>query len=773
MGISALPRFYLNTIRNINHLEPLILHSTGNAYTSSIYQKAKLTNKAAVEELVEQGDVITGKDIITALIDNNFNAARTLYEVGCSKQFDYTYTLDAFTIFALFSENFYQAAEFLYELVDLTEKQIDLTWFIEQPDFEEFLKETPEISFFLYRIGKLDNNTLFNYVSIIDLLKKGKNLEVEFLISLNYPANKIKNDDLKKLFEEEDFALLETLCKNFEIKEIGNLPIPYDKILSLIDRGRFDDAKLLIDLGATVENSMIWNYFIAGNIEAVEFLAPYTEVYPTTIATIAIRGHYDLAEQLISQGGWSRNEMEQSFLKVNSGVSPIAGYIFESNREITEKLYKLGAPIDDKMISLQANCGRIEDAKFLMMLKGFTTEKQDSFIPKNNEQKIELLRFEQGDHEPSKICESCVQENEIIDLANFNHLKVNLADHNIAATKIIKSVTYYEKSLNEGKVELAIDNLTKSTLFKPILIYYALMCLDQKNPIYFYDISSEYGTRMKGFSGFAYFNGRIEIKTHPISQEGAEEITYNLFELIDERKDIDPSQLMDKAEKIITSHPEMKDASNPKVTVNKFIQSGLLNHDSGILFHEITHQVMNEVFKIHGSFNSYLIENYDSQKEYHQAICQTLTNIQTKFLPHHQVNPNSCQNLWEFGRELRTKLFGEEINDSHSEDGIIDFEQIMHGIGYFNKSMLGHYTLLSAFDARLYIADDLYNEFIPRLPELEFCYGTKDAIDHSIDGRKHYCKHILPLILDAISSHSLANKIDFDSLEDFGCAQIL
>ncbi len=767
MNASILPsnrkRFYLNTFRNINHLKPIMEHIKENSFRSDVYQKA--IDKAEIKLNAQQKEIITDKDIITALIDGNFDIAKMLYEIGCSNSFTkelyFNHSLDAFTIFALFSEGFYQAAEFLYDLVGLMPEQIDLGWLFMQQGFESFLKATPEAVFFLHKIGRFDNNMLFDYVSIIDLIKAGKKHDFNFMLSLNYPVNKIDRNEITKLIEDENFEILRILFQNFKIKDIGNVSIPYYKIISLIEQQRFDDAKLILDIGASVEDSMIWNFFIKRNIAAIELLAPYaSQIEPRTIAAIADRGYYDLASKLMHLKNLSIIDMEQGFIELNFGTNIILGSLIQGNKEKAEKLYKLGAPISNQMIISLIEDGNLEDAKFLMNLKGFTIEEQEALLPKTvviTTPQPELVQIKQV----------AMQDNDTnIDLTNFDKLKVNLPDQNIGINEAVKSITYYEKSLNKAKIELSIDNLEKSTLFKPILAYYALICLEQQNPIYFYDSSSKYGKIMRHFTGRAHHDGKIEIKSHPISQEGAEEITYNLFTLADEIKDDNPAQLLDRVAAIILSHHEIIDNLDPESTVKEFFESGLVGHESGILFHEITHQVINKVFN---SFNPYFIEVPDSQNEHHNAICQTLTNIQTKFLPHHPVSVDACQDLWKFGVELKTTLLGEEKDD----DGkMIDIAGIMHGINYFGKAILGYSTLLSAFSKRSYNYDTLDSEFIPRLPELEFFYGTEDAIFQSIAGRKHYCKHVLPVILDAINSHPLAGKIDFEPLEDFSCEQV-
>ena len=753
-------------------IDPVIQYVAGNLPRSAIYQKAIISNKAEVEQANRQGEVITSKDVITALMDGNFAVAEMLYEVGRysinTKKSDFSYSFSPHTVFALFNEGYYQAAEFLYDLVRLKPEQIYLNILRMQFGFSNFLSKNPEATFFLHKIGTIDNKTLFDTLSIVDLLKENREQDFDFMVSLNYPAGKIQNHEIKSLFEEGNFDGIKALLQNFDIKDKVEACIPYHTVIDLIEQQKFNEAKFVLDLGAVVDNGMIWNFMVTNNVAAIEFLMPYiSRINPSTIITIAEYGHYDLAEQLIKQGNISRSDMEQGFIESIYGANTIGRCLFIGNREHAEKLYKLGAPISNEMITERIERGEIEDAKFLMNLKGVTSEEQEKLLPK-------VIPVEAVIQQPElpQIEQAVMQVEEAIDLTNFNQFGANLPDNNINIAEAIKSVTYYEKSLNGAKVEFAIQDLEKAALFKPILVYYALMCLDQQKPIYFYDSSSEYANKMgRHVTGRAHYDGKIEIQSHPISQQGSEELTSNLFALADEIKDMNHSQLQDRVGAIIVSHPEIRGSSNPGAATKEFFKSGLAGHDSGVLFHEITHQVMKEVFK--ATYNPYLIENQTSQDEYHEAICQTLTNIQTKFLPYHQAKLDSCQDLWEFGRELKITLLGAEADDTDSENDTIDFAQIMHGMGYFGESILGYSTLLSAFSERSYSAATLDCEFIPRLPELEFFYGTEDAIAQSMDGRKHYCKHVAPVILDAINSHPLVGKIALAPLGDFGCTQIL
>jgi hypothetical protein len=131
----------------------------------------------------------------------------------------------------------------------------------------------------------------------------------------------------------------------------------------------------------------------------------------------------------------------------------------------------------------------------------------------------------------------------------------------------------------------------------------------------------------------------------------------------------------------------------------------------------------------------------------------------------------SCENLWDFGRELKTQLLGPE--KSNDESDMISVGNIIHGLKFLGKSILGYSKLLSAFNSKIYSARSLDVEFIARLPEIDsLTYGSEEAIESSMAGRYHYCQHILPEVIKAIKSHSLQDKIIFDANQDFGCASI-
>ena len=209
------------------------------------------------------------------------------------------------------------------------------------------------------------------------------------------------------------------------------------------------------------------------------------------------------------------------------------------------------------------------------------------------------------------------------------------------------------------------------------------------------------------------------------------------------------------------------------------MKSGTLGASESTLFHEITHQVMRGVFKhqqkhdenyTYTSFAPYFNNDAKSEDAYHSAICKTLTNIKDKYIPD---SSGSCNDLWEFGRDLSTQLLGPE-DKQEGNDGLNINNIIKNGLQFFGKSILGYVTLLSAFGTKFYSAETLDAEFIPRLPELDFiAYSSEEAVESSMAGRQHYCQHILPEVIKAIKEHPLSDLIIFDANQDFGCAHIM
>ena len=356
------------------------------------------------------------------------------------------------------------------------------------------------------------------------------------------------------------------------------------------------------------------------------------------------------------------------------------------------------------------------------------------------------------------------------------------SENKITISNAIKSLVSYDQTLEATDIALTIDNLFSNEaklLFKPILAYYALMALQNKHPIYFHNVFSSGAQDMgKSISGLAHYDGKIEIKKMPISNNISESLTENLFNLLDGQTEL-TGELFKQAFNIFLSKDELShELKNPE-TFDHFLKLGLSGHEEGVLAHEITHQVMREIFhhqktvdhqEFKGFYNTskpYFNHDFQSENEYRSAICSTLTNLEKKYL---STNEGSCKDLWNFGRNLKIKLIGESTSD---EKGQLNIPSLIHGLKFFGTSILGGITLLSAFNTKIYSAESLDSEFIARLPELEYIYGAEESINLSIAGRKHYCQHILPSILKAIHDHPLQDQLLFDSNQDFGCQDLL
>jgi hypothetical protein len=349
------------------------------------------------------------------------------------------------------------------------------------------------------------------------------------------------------------------------------------------------------------------------------------------------------------------------------------------------------------------------------------------------------------------------------------------AEGKVSITDAIKSVTSYENTLDGQNVEQIIEGLHTNKLFEPILAYYALSSLQNKKPINIYNGFSDAAKEMHGVSGVAYSDGEIILQIFPIARGVAKNITDNLFNLLDNQKEF-TEDFLTQAEWIFFSEPELPEEIKTKQAFTQFTGHGLLGISEAVLFHEITHQVMKDVFKheqkddenyTYKTWNPYFNNDAKSEDTYHSAICKTLTNIKDKYL---SDSTGSCHDLWEFGRDLATQLLGpeEEENDKLNINNIINRLQI------FGKSTLGYDTLLSAFSSKFYSAETLDCEFIAGLPELDFItYSSEEAVEFSMAGRHHYCQHILPEVIKAIKEDPLSDRIIFDANQDFGCKNII
>ena len=360
-----------------------------------------------------------------------------------------------------------------------------------------------------------------------------------------------------------------------------------------------------------------------------------------------------------------------------------------------------------------------------------------------------------------------------------NHADFSSGDK-VTIIDVIKSVVSYDATLESTDVAFTIENLLfgKSRLFEPILAYYALSALDNKYPIYVYSTFSTAAQNMEGVVGRAHSDGIIELKKLPISHDVSESLTEKMFNLLDGKTEFTHS-LFTQAAAIFLSEdglaPELKNQKG----FDRFLKGGLFGHNTGVLFHEIVHQVMRKIFQHQKTvqdsefgeytyISSYPYFNNDSQSqnEYRSAICSTLTNIEAKYL---SSNEGDCQDLWNFGQNLKAKL----LPGSSNEGDRIDTSSLIHGLKFFGKSILGGTTILSAFSTKTYSAESLDAEFIPRLPELDFLYGAEELISLSMSGRIHYCQYVLPEVITAIQSHPLRDQLLFDSNQDFGCQKII
>lgn len=352
-----------------------------------------------------------------------------------------------------------------------------------------------------------------------------------------------------------------------------------------------------------------------------------------------------------------------------------------------------------------------------------------------------------------------------------------LTSHKAGVVNAIASVVNYGEGLDPEEIVLTIGSLSSNQLYYPILAYYSLSALQNKHPIYFHNIFSISAQDIeKHVLGLAHYDGKIEIKAFPISHDIAESITKKLFNLLDGAKEL-TDVLFEHAFNIYISEEGLDSELRTQEGFNSFLKAGLFGSVEGVLFHEITHQVMREIFRhqknaqiqegeyTYMSFYPYFNNDAESQRQYKAAVCSTLINIKEVYSVE---TKGSCQDLWNLGRELRTELLAPD-NSVDEEDGNLNIPQLIHGLKFFGKSILGYSTLLSAFSTKSYSNESLDAEFIARFPELEFIYNAKEAISLSLAGREHYCEHILPEIIKAIENHPLRDQISFDLNQDSYC----
>jgi hypothetical protein len=229
-------------------------------------------------------------------------------------------------------------------------------------------------------------------------------------------------------------------------------------------------------------------------------------------------------------------------------------------------------------------------------------------------------------------------------MSALEKLSITIAEKDkVSLTDAIKSVVRYDNRLDSNDIERVIEALVSSKLFEPILAYYALSSLQNQNPINIYNVFSDEAIEMgKSIAGLAHYDGKIGLKSFPITRDVAENITKKLFNFIEHKTEF-TVDLFEQAASIYLSEAGLPQKLKTQQGFSKFISYGLFGHDESVLFHEITHQVMREVFQYPGlyfdnesqssmvykSCKPYFNNNTKSEDDYHLAICA---------LPHQKTN---------------------------------------------------------------------------------------------------------------------------------------
>lgn len=211
-------------------------------------------------------------------------------------------------------------------------------------------------------------------------------------------------------------------------------------------------------------------------------------------------------------------------------------------------------------------------------------------------------------------------------------------------------------------------------------------------------------------------------------------------------------------------------------------QKHYFNELRSFLFHESTHQAMNDIFN--NSLNPYAIDDLEAQKDYHDCIRQVLLNVVNTLFPLHKLTkldrntPYEFENAkFQFPHLWSTDMpLGELIENCFSKNGLFSGENVKklihinrdNNLALTNKEYAVYIEALVEKLSLVLIEYDLSSlnaEFITNILDPTFAHEPKDLtiIQPLLD---YFEKHITPAANAYIENHPAKDRIDDLAIEN-------